>query len=122
MSLPSEGMPDREWKRIAKQYLDPLIARFRGAVSEPFTASGTLGSNTDLALVDATAGAVTITLPSAAQSANRTRTIKKTDASANAVTIEGAGAETIDGALNKSLTVQWESKTLLPVGGAWYLI
>lgn len=73
----------------------------------------------DLVLVDATAGAVTITMPSAATTSGRVYTIKKVDASANAVTLNGA---TIDGVANPTLTTQWQSKRVQASGAGttWY--
>lgn len=75
----------------------------------------------EVLLVDATAANRTITLISAVATPNR-YTIKKTDASVNTVTIDGAGSETIDGAATKVLTAQWESVTVIPSGGNWYVV
>lgn len=75
----------------------------------------------EVLLVDATAGSRTITLISAAATPNR-YTIKKTDVSANTVTIAAAGAETIDGASTKVLSTQWEKATVIPSGGNWYVV
>lgn len=62
----------------------------------------------DTILCDATAGAFNITLPLAAQVGGLRVTIKKIDASANAVTLVG----TIDGAVNPTLAAQYKSKTI----------
>ncbi len=86
------------------------------------TYSGVVPDNASLLLVSASAAAVTVTLPAAAKSLNRTLHIKKTDSSANAVTIDGNASETIDGALTASLTTQWQSRTLQCDGAAWFLI
>ena len=56
---------------------------------------------------NAVGGAMTINLPTAYGN-GRMITIKKIDASANTVTIDGSGAETIDGAATKVLTTQWQ--------------
>jgi hypothetical protein len=85
------------------------------------TATGTLPEDCRTALVDCTAGAVTVTLPPVADCLADI-VVKKVDASGNAVTIEGDGSETIDGAANKSLAAQYDSKTMRPALGAWYLI
>lgn len=77
----------------------------------------------DLVLVDATSAAVTITLAAAAtQSSNRSITVKKTDSSGNAVTIDGNGAELIDGAATQSLASQYNFKTMASDGTAWHVI
>ncbi|HSC14498.1 MAG TPA: hypothetical protein VLI71_05235, partial [Gammaproteobacteria bacterium] len=49
-------------------------------------------------------------------------TVKKIDATANAVTIDGDGAETIDGAATQSLPAQWNAKTVQSNGVAWFII
>ncbi|MCX4778167.1 hypothetical protein [Streptomyces sp. NBC_01264] len=85
------------------------------------TASTTVRVIDEVLLVDATADNVTITLISAASTPNQ-YTIKKVDASVNTVTIDGAGTETIDGATTKVLTAQWETVTLVPSGGNWYVV
>lgn len=76
--------------------------------------------------VDATAGPVTITLPSTVTTAHRGRVynIKKTDASANAVTIVRSGADLIDGATSVALTVQYQTRTVhsRTAGGVWDVI
>lgn len=55
---------------------------------------------------NAVGGNMTVNLP-AATGNGRLVTIKKIDASANTVTIDGSGTETIDGALTYVLTAQW---------------
>ena len=74
-----------------------------------------------LVLCDATAGAFTVTLPAAASSTNVRVTIKKTDVSANAVTVDGNAAETIDGAATFSLPAQWDAVTISCNGTAWFV-
>lgn len=84
--------------------------------------SGSIADDVSLLLVSASAGAVTITLPPVNEQKHRVLTIKKTDSTANAVTIDANGSETIDGALTTSLTTQWQSRTLQCDGAAWFLI
>jgi len=86
------------------------------------TATGNINPLDDLILADATAGAITLTLESAVGADGRRHTIKKIDASANAVTIDGAGAETIDGALTQSLLAQYDSLTVISDGANWNLL
>lgn len=96
-----------------------------GSVHFPIgTVSGntTLNSTHFTVLVDGALGSYTITLPSAASAANRIYVIKKIDATANTVTIDGDGAETIDGASNTVLTAQWESVTIQSNGTSWFKI
>jgi hypothetical protein len=68
---------------------------------------------------DASGGAFTVTLPAAATSTGVKYYIKKTDASANAVTIDGNASETIDGATTKALSSQWASYTIICNGSSW---
>lgn len=73
-------------------------------------------------LVDATGGAVVLTLPAAASASRRTFIAKKIDATANAMTLDGNGAETIDGAATKATTTQWVSFSVYSNGTAWFLV
>lgn len=70
----------------------------------------------DLVIVDASGGAVTITLPAVA--ANVTVAVRKADSSLNAVTVAAAGSDTI-GVLNPtaSVTLSLPSQTETYVGG-----
>lgn len=87
------------------------------------TAATTLNPYTDsVLLVDASGGAVTVTLPPAAGADARPYYIKKIDSSANAVTIDGDGAETIDGAATQSTITQYQVYCVLSDGSAWYLL
>lgn len=70
---------------------------------------------------DATAGNITVTLPSAANTALRYLG-KKTDASANTVTFTPASGEHIDGATSLVLSAQNAAKSFVPLGGQWHVI
>lgn len=72
-------------------------------------------------LVDATSGPVTITLISAAYTAN-TFTVKKTDNSVNAVTVAAQGGQNIDGSSTFSLPSQNNSVTVIPSASNWFTI
>ena len=75
-----------------------------------------------LVLVNASASARTITLPAAnALGARPIRfQIEKTDSSANAVTVQRAGTDTIEGGTSVVLSGQWASVTLVSDGvGGW---
>ena len=71
---------------------------------------------------NATGGAFTVTLPTAATSTNLRYTVKKIDSSANAVTIQGNGAETIDGSNTQTLAAQWQALTMVSNGTSWIVI
>jgi hypothetical protein len=67
------------------------------------TSTATLTLSERLIQVNATSGAVTINLPGAATAGNgQMITVKKNDASANAVILDGNRGETIDGATTYS--------------------
>lgn len=68
--------------------------------------------------VDATAGAVSVFLPTASRTKGMTFTIKKIDASVHAVTIAG----TLDGAVNPTLATQYKAKTVQSDGTAWFTL
>lgn len=71
-------------------------------------------------LVNAVSGAVTVTLPTAADSENLRLDIKKIDASANAVTV--TSAQNIDGTASKSLAFQYDSLTFVCSGSTYHII
>lgn len=74
-----------------------------------------------LILVDASGGAVTITLLAAATAGDGFRVaIKKIDNSANAVTVDGNASETIDGAATATISTQYDSENLVSNGTNWY--
>ncbi len=75
-----------------------------------FTANATLTLADKVATVDASGGAVTLTLPAAGRNtAGRLWIVKKTDNTANVVTIAAAGSDLIDGGSTISLTAQNQS-------------
>lgn len=83
------------------------------------TANYTATNTDDVILVDASAGAVTISLPTAVGIAGRSYHVKKTDSSANAVIVDPNGTETIDGQATTSLTSQYETLSVESNGANW---
>ncbi len=82
-----------------------------------------LGAKVDLYLCDLTGGAFTITLPAAASSTGRVLTFKKTDASANAFTLDGNAAETIDGAATVvGSTTRYSVVQIACDGSNWHVL
>jgi len=73
-------------------------------------------------LVDATSGAVTANLPAASGAEGWVVVLKKTDASGNAVTADGDGSETIDGATTKALASQYDFVRLVCDGTEWWIV
>lgn len=73
-------------------------------------------------LCDASAGAVTVNLLTTVSAEGREITIKKTDASLNAVTVAPAGSETLEGELDGTILLEGESWTLRSDGANWRLV
>lgn len=85
------------------------------------TANYTAGPE-NVILVDATSGAVTVTLPPLASMDRSFYYIKKTDSSGNAVTVDGDGSETIDGATTQSLGSQYDWLQIVAGLSEWHII
>lgn len=96
-----------------------------GGKRTPTVASPTTTYNAtatdDYILANAAGGAFSVNLPAATSSTGLVLTIKKIDASANAVTIDGNSSETIDGATTKALSSQYASSTIVCDGSAWFV-
>lgn len=70
-------------------------------------------------LCDASGGAITINLPQISTDYGRVLFIVKIDASANAITIDGFGAETIGGNVTLDLTEQNQGIQIIAIGSYW---
>lgn len=73
-------------------------------------------------LANATGGNIAVNLPAAATVNNRIYHIKKTDSSANTVTIDGASSETIDGETTIVIATQYASVMIICDGTGWHII
>lgn len=72
---------------------------------------------------DTSGGAFTITLPAASTATGLVLTFIRTGAGVNALTIDGNGAETIDGAAtNAEMDAQYDSITIICDGTEWFII
>lgn len=92
------------------------------AISLPIeTISGatTLGTSHYMVLCDVSGGAFTVALPTAVGIEGRIFIIKKIDSSALAVTVDGNGTETIDGALTQVISTQHNSFTIHSDNANW---
>lgn len=102
---------DRNFGTLAQKY-GPII------VTTDFTFKGDdLANSTQ---VNATSAAVTVYLP-ASPTGNRRRTVTKTDASGNAVTVNGNGS-LINGAATYVLAAQYDTVTVEPTGTGWLIV
>lgn len=95
-------------------------------VSKTTTYTATTSDHT--ILCDATGGAFSVTLPTAASAYNSTvgsgqiLCIVKTDGGLNAVTIDGSGAELVDGSATQAIAVAFDSWMIQSNGTAWFRI
>lgn len=71
-------------------------------------------------VVNCTSGTFTVTLPTAVGCEGQYFIIK--NSGTGVITIDGDGAETIDGQNNKILAVQYESMTVISDGANWKVI
>ena len=113
---------------LAKLALENRIATYlqgggatRGAYRS-VTTSGNVVSGDYLIIADATAGAITLSLPPAALVPGRIYAFKRINSGANAVIVDGYAAETIDGNLTHTLTPQWNGVTIMSDGTAWFIL
>jgi len=87
----------------------------------------TTGVPIDIYLVTTGGSGVTANLPDVTVSGDdaykgRVVTIMKVDAGAGAVTIDGNGSQTINGATTVALSTQWHFRTIVSNGVAWFVI
>lgn len=106
--------------RVNTEY--PLSSVFRTIVFGTPGGLKTLKEHDGTVLVDCTGGAITTTLPTAVNIPGKVYNIKKIDSTVNAVTIDGNGAETIDGAATQVISFQYDSLTIQSDGANWYII
>ena len=111
VSLVSDGA---NWQALAAR----IPATTPASKTSGFTV--TMADEGRLFLCDATSAGFTVTLPSVATAGNGFRVgVKKTDASANAVTLDGNSSETIDGATTLAMARQHDTVWLRCDGAAW---
>lgn len=86
----------------------------------PVSSTTTLTSSDDVVIADASSGALTLTLPSAASNTGKVLTLKKSgsDSTFNQVSISG----TVDGLTTRKLSTQGESITIVSDGTSWQII
>ena len=125
--------PDEaDWERIASEVISmqnnpgatllppvtsggPITVIDDDEISYPLTTSAII-------LADATGGAFTINFPSALSMSGQTLSIKKIDATANTITLDADGSETIDDELTQTLTTQYDSINMVSNGIRWFII
>jgi hypothetical protein len=105
---------------VAHQLWYDDISRFTRAITtvKAVTAAYTVEPDIYWTRIDATGGAVTVTLPPAGE-IGRPLGFIKTDSSTNAVTVDGSGSETISGSSTITLAGQYDSIQIRDNGTAW---
>lgn len=97
----------------------------KGSIAETLTVTSanlTLSKAHDIVAVNSTSAALTITLPTAGGISGRRYTVKKTDASVNAVKLQASGTQKIDGVAFLLLSTQWKYVTVISDGSNWLVI
>jgi hypothetical protein len=74
----------------------------------------------EVIIANAVSASMSIVLPELEKARGRWLYVKKVDATANAVTIDGAGTETIDGAATRTATTQYDSFVLFAGDTEWH--
>lgn len=85
------------------------------------TASYTITAEDDVIIADATAGAITLNLPTAVGIAGVQKTIIKIDAVAN-VTVDAFSTQTINGSATNVISSQYGKITIISDGANWLII
>lgn len=93
-----------------------------GFATASVTGTTTLNQTHHVVLASDASGSFTITLPAVASNTGKVYYIKKTNSSANTITIDGNGGETIDGAATTSLSTQYDAIRIICDGSAWHII
>ena len=75
----------------------------------------------DAILADTSAGAFTVTLPTAVGNLNKQIVLKKVSSDGNSVTASAGGTETIDGQSTKIINGQWDAMKIISDGSNWYI-
>lgn len=95
--------------------------QYTGTTSTASTVSLTIYS-TRVQLADCTSNAITYNLPAASTATDKIFIFKKVDGTANSVTLDPSGSETIDGVTTYTIPIPLMAVELYCSGSAWYLI
>lgn len=113
--MSSELIGFRFGEREVRDRINHLLKYFQRVQKKRIktvTADYTITLEDHTILVDATSAAVTITLPKAYNAFEYIFNVKKIDSTANTVTIDGDGAETIDDSTTQIITTQYDCVTV----------
>ena len=93
-----------------------------GAAITTKNANYSATSSDETILSNASAGAITITLPTAVGATGKTYVVKKIDSSANTVTMATTSSQTIDGTLTRVFSNQYTGAQVQTDGSNWYIL
>lgn len=99
-----------------------IPASLVGTTTLPFTnqtSTYVVDMTTDC-VINCTSGTFTVTLPTAVGIEGQYFIVK--NSGAGVITIDGDGAETMDGVASKTLSVQYESMTFVSNGANWIIV
>lgn len=131
--LPVVGSDDNTWGTILNGYLTVAhnadgtaytITLITNSSSPYIIANESPPNVNEFILANASAGAVTVTLPDATNSTYNEflYTVKKTDTSLNFVTVNTTNSQTIDGGLTAQLKVPYVSVSVVSDGSNWNVV
>jgi len=115
---------DNYWTSITRNGVLVYLQGDRRSLSIPATKTTTyaITQDNEVVLADATGGAFDVDLPAAAGCKGWLETIKKIDSSANAVTVDPDGVETIDADTTLILDSQYSSAQIVCDGTEWWIV
>ncbi len=122
LKITSLATPINPADAATKAYVDGAIAGPARLDVAAINTDTALTASNDLAIVDASGGAVNITLPTPTGNTGKVIYIKKTDSSTNTVNVKQNAAETIDGTANRVLNSQWDTLAVVTDGTNWFII
>lgn len=101
---------------------DPSAGGIAGVLTvTKLNSDTTISTNDTMLLCNASSGAFTVTLPTAVGNKGKIFHFKKTDVTANIVTIDANGSEEIDGAETAVITVQYEAISIVSSNSRWFI-
>jgi hypothetical protein len=98
------------------------INGFTGGLSTTTDTTYSVLTTDVFVIADATSNVITVNLPAVSTSAGRKITVIKSDVSGNAVTLDGASSETINGAPTLVLAAQYNKATIFCDGIEWFIL
>lgn len=120
VSLPTT-MPT-EWRTPLQQILSSLVREVNWQALDITAIAASAAVGHDVVLADASATAVTVTLPDAERWRDREIRVKKIDTSANRVNLVGTNGQTIDGTATAAITQPNTCVDVVAARGNWYIV